>query len=216
MEFHFSIRDTIKRAWHEFRANLMLFVVLISGEVLIQFLAPDSIRPHPLTIVLTIVMCVWYVVILKLTLRVARGETLTPSFALIQETLPSFKEFFMFLGVSILTSLCYGVGFILLVIPGIYLMARLVFSNIVYLDQHTSVIGALKTSWRLTKGPILWTSILVIISFVLLMLVGAAFFRIGLYITMPLALLLLMHFYTAVVAYQNAGPRVVKEIEVVE
>lgn len=203
MEFHFSIRNTIKRAWHEYKTNLILFLVLISGEVLLQFLAPDSVHLRPLTILLMIVLCVWYIVILKLTLRVSRGETIKPTFALIHDALPSFREFFMFLGVSILTSLIYGVGFILLVIPGIYLMSRLVFSNIVYIDQHTSVTDALKTSWRLTKGSILWTSILVIISFVLLMLVGAAFFRIGLYITMPIALLLLMHFYNAALAYHG-------------
>lgn len=216
MEFHFSIRDTIKRAWHEYKANLILFLVLISGEVLLQFLSPSSVHLRPLTILLTIVLCVWYIVILKLTLRVSRGETIEPTFALIHDALPSFREFFMFLGVSILTSLCYGVGFVLLVIPGIYVMSRLVFSNIVLLDQHTSVTGALKTSWHLTKGSILWTSILVIISFVVLMLVGAAFFRIGLYITMPIALLLLMHFYNAVLAYHAGGKTTVKEIEVIE
>lgn len=58
------------------------------------------------------------------------------------------------IAVFILTGLIIVVGLVALIIPGLYLMGRLLISPYVLIDQNTGVIEALNRSWEMTKG---WT-----------------------------------------------------------
>ena len=53
---------------------------------------------------------------------------------------------------SILVGLCVMVGFILFIIPGIYLAIRLAFAKFIIVNENIGVVDALKKSWYVSKG----------------------------------------------------------------
>lgn len=68
-----------------------------------------------------------------------------------------FEEFkiifnFKFAVLSFIYVFCVCLGFMILIVPGIYLAARWSLAYYIFVDRRTGVIEALKESWRLTKG----------------------------------------------------------------
>jgi|GEM_PF-1503654 len=61
-------------------------------------------------------------------------------------------QFFKFLGAIILTTLLAGAATLLFVIPGLIVLSRLSLVPFVIFNENTSVIGAMRRSWSLTKG----------------------------------------------------------------
>ncbi|MDX1610855.1 MAG: YciC family protein [Candidatus Thermoplasmatota archaeon] len=51
-----------------------------------------------------------------------------------------------------LMSLAIGIGFVLLVVPGVILAVRLAFTPFILVDQHAGPVEALKASWEATRG----------------------------------------------------------------
>ena len=104
-------------------------------------------------------------------LRTARGEP--PQF---DDVIRMFK--FNYLAVvlsSIVVGVAVAIGFILLIIPGIYIGARLSLVSFLVADQGLGVDAALRESWRLTNGKVwliikLWILAIpvVIVGFILL------------------------------------------------
>jgi|GEM_PF-1842288 len=197
MEFHFSVRDTLKQSWQEYRAHLWLFLLLIGVQFLLGFITPTYQNGgiHFEGILALVVSIVWAYVALRCTLAIVDGETVSLSQKTLQRMLPTFRQFFIVLGISILTGIIYIAGLILLIIPGVYFIGRLLFSSISFVDEDKGVIESLKHSWGITKGDVVWTSLLVCIVMIALVVIGMFLFGVGLFITLPLALLLLTHLY---------------------
>ena len=60
-----------------------------------------------------------------------------------------------------------------MIIPGIYFLFRLSFSDLSYLDRKKGVMRALRHSWDITKGDKIWTVIFTLIVLPLLILIGS-------------------------------------------
>jgi len=89
-----------------------------------------------------------------------------------------------FLIAVILAGLAIGAGFILFIIPGIYIAVRLSQTGFLIVDQKLSGIDALKKSWEITKGQSLSLFLLIVV-FALINIVGALVVFIGLLVTVP-------------------------------
>lgn len=108
------------------------------------------------------------------------------------------------LGAAFLYALMVGVGFLLLIIPGVYLLIRFFYFEIFIVDKQLGSINSLKNSWRLTTGN--WWSIFGLAILLLLFNVaGALALVLGLLVTMPVSLMV------TVCAYEflsgTEGPR---------
>lgn len=55
------------------------------------------------------------------------------------------------IGVAILTAMAIGIGYMLLIVPGIIATLALLVSGVALVDRHGGVIAAMQESWRLTK-----------------------------------------------------------------
>jgi uncharacterized membrane protein len=94
--------------------------------------------------------------------------------------------------VSFLASALTIVGLICLIIPGIYLMVATMVSTQVMVLQNLDAVESIKKSMALVRGRWWWFSGLTfIIGF--LNVIGALFFLLGLFITIPLSNLVLIH-----------------------
>lgn len=103
---------------------------------------------------------------------------------------PFFKYLFGVLLVSIIT----GIGFVLLIIPGIIAMVLLIFVPYLIMDRKIGPIDAIKESARITRGA-RWQLLFLIIGLALLNLLGVLLVGIGLLVTVPISMLAIVHAY---------------------
>jgi len=82
--------------------------------------------------------------------------------------------------VSLLVSLATMVGFVLLVIPGIFLAVSLVFAVLVVAIEDAGILEALERSWALSSGNRIRLFVLGVILVVVSMLFSAVFTALGL------------------------------------
>jgi hypothetical protein len=84
-----------------------------------------------------------------LNLASFKGQQLTGRQALGSASAPGFWSL---VGSQILTGILVFIGFLLLIVPGMILLARLSLTPFVIYDERLGAIAAMKRSWSLTKG----------------------------------------------------------------
>ncbi len=111
---------------------------------------------------------------------------------LLQGRTPEFSDFFLgfrFFIPLLLTALVGGVlaglGLLLLVIPGVYLLVGYLFASALVVDRRVDFWQALETSRR-TVNPIWFTMFAFVLLLILINLAGALLFGLGLLVSVPL------------------------------
>lgn len=217
MEFTFSIRETLKSSWALFKKHVWFFVGIAAVSVVLNFIGGGKHVPFVIEFILMVATFLWSIIVMKFSLAAADNKEELLSFKSVQAMLPSWQQFLGMLGVAIMTALLVLGGFILLIIPGIWIAFRLSVSNLAYLDKGQGVMKSLRTSWDMTKGSIFWTVVLVGIVSGALYLVGILLFGVGILVTYPLAMLLMAKFYRALTVHHghSASTVVVQPAEIV-
>lgn len=85
----------------------------------------------------------------------------------------------------ILMAMALLTGFLLLIVPGIVLLARLGFYQTALVDQGLGPINALTYSWKITRGSTLKVLLLLLIS-ITVILAGCALLGVGLLFAIPM------------------------------
>jgi uncharacterized membrane protein len=113
------------------------------------------------------------------------------------------QPFWKFLGTSILVTLAIGIGFVLLIVPGIIAMLFFLFSTFIVIDRELGPIEAMKESMRITEGY-RWPLLGFIVLLALIIIAGALALGVGLLVAMPVATLAFAHAYRVLSA--RGGP----------
>lgn len=79
---------------------------------------------------------------------------------------------------NLLMFLIIGLGFVLLIVPGIILACRLAFVPYLVMDKNMDAVEALKKSWEMTKGHG-WTIFFMALLAVLIIIAGFIVFIVG-------------------------------------
>lgn len=179
-----SYEELFSAAWSSMRSNLALIaglsLVYLLGIGMISFIpAVGWMLSGPFT--------AGYI---RSLLRIRANEQLD-----YKDLFWGFMEINRFIHlvlVSFLASALTIIGFICLIIPGIYLMVATMFSTQVMVLQNVDAVEAIKKSMALVRGRWWWFGGLTfIIGF--LNVIGALFFLLGLFITIPLSNLVFIH-----------------------
>jgi hypothetical protein len=197
MEFTFSIRGALKEAWNLFKKHAWFFIGIAAVSVILNFIGGGKNTPGIISFILTIAAFIWSIVLIKFSLAAADGKEESLSFNKIKEMLPTGKQTLGFLGLALLGGIIIIGGFILLIIPGIYIAIRLSLANLSFIDKNEGIKKALRSSWDMIKGGTFWTAVLVMITSVFLYMIGIVLFGIGILVTYPLAMILMAKFYRA-------------------
>lgn len=80
-------------------------------------------------------------------LKAARGDKLET-----KDMFEAFHNYWNAVLANLLVGVIVGVGFVLLIIPGIIFACKLVFTPYLVVDRKMEVIEAVKESWRMTNG----------------------------------------------------------------
>ena len=141
----FSIEKIIKSAWHRFNDNRIFWigVALLS----LSMSVPGNIFPT-LGILFTLVSCYISASVIRISIKFMQGHLVNYNdFFQID-----IMQFFNYLAALILCSVSILLGFLFFVIPGIYLLTRLIFVQYFVIDKKISFDAAIKRSWKITKG----------------------------------------------------------------
>lgn len=108
------------------------------------------------------------------------------------------QRFLAFAGTSILVWVLVLVGLILLIVPGVIVALALMFSTYLVIEHGHDPVAALKESARITKGH-RWKLFLLSLALGVMNLIGMLLFFIGLFVTVPVALLASAHAYRTLI-----------------
>jgi hypothetical protein len=195
MEVTFSIREALRFGWEKTKAHsMLLFQVLIT---LFALQVAYSIVGHTLqhtligilaTIALVVAETVVGIGFTIIALKIAEEKS-----ASYRDILPSWEIFWRYILATMLAGLLTVAGFILLVIPGIYLSLRFSMVRFAVLE-HTGIWKNLKRSGRLTHG-MKWKLLGFFIVMGLLNVVGAICLLVGLLVSIPVTTIAYAHVY---------------------
>jgi uncharacterized membrane protein len=115
------------------------------------------------------------------------------------------QPFWKFLGASILVGLTIGIGFVLLIVPGIIATLMFMFTTFIVIDRGLGPIEAMKESMRIGKGH-LWMLLGLLAALLLIVLAGAVALFVGLLVAMPVATLAFAHAYRVLSDRAGAAP----------
>jgi uncharacterized membrane protein len=104
------------------------------------------------------------------------------------------QPFWKYLVAEILVGLAIGVGFILLIIPGIIATIFFMFTTFIVIDKELGPIEAMKESMRIGRGY-RWPLLGLIVLLLLIMLLGVIALFVGVLVAMPVASLAFVHAY---------------------
>ena len=198
-----SMGDVVDQSWRIFKSQMGLcvgvallyaFLQYAGGIALQLLLAAFTGRNQPeflsavLGLGVGIGSNIWSLFltlgVYRFMLKLTRGQKATPGdlFSGGQFLVPGFVS-------GVLTSILIMLGFVLLIVPGIYLSLAL--SQILYIivDQRCGPIEALTRSWELTRGNLLAILGLVLAAMAILLL-GLLAACIGLVFAWPLIMLM--------------------------
>jgi len=193
----FSIRKAFKAGWELFKNNktvliVSTFIMMVAGSF-------SSSHERAFRVVefssILIAVAIWIVVVIlkigwtKLLLKLLDGEVTS-----VKEMIQHSNLFWKYLGTNLLYALMVSVGFVLLIIPGFYLMLKYGFAPIIIIDEHVSIRGAFKKSAEITQG-VKWKLLGLIIVVALANILGACIFFVGLFVSIPVSSLAYLSVY---------------------
>lgn len=182
----FSIGQVLKEGWELTKAHLGFLIVfqLIIFAIMALF---GGVDPEGKWVLWQ--MLGWAVLIL------AKMGLYNSALLITGGVQPGFNQLYqnwrMFIAwaiASFLFALMFMIGLALLIVPGLYILARYGFFPFFILDKDAGPVEALQMSAKATYG-IRWPVFLLFMSFLGLNIVGALLFGVGLLFTIPTTLL---------------------------
>lgn len=204
MDHHFSIEEALKFGWHKtkahsgllFQAMLTLFALQVASSIVTRVLE-HTFMGIAASIVLGVVSLFVGVGFTIITLKLAKGES--ASYA---DIMPPVKLVWHYFVANILSGLFIVIGFILLIVPGIYLMLRYSMVRFAIIDG-VGITDSLRRSASLTRG-IKWNLLLFFIVIIMLNIVGAILLLVGLLVSVPVTMIAYAHVYQKLHAHHGA------------
>lgn len=195
----FEVGDVIRYGWETTKANLKLVIVLtvVGGLVtgIPTWIAEGVERSSPFLSAIfrltgAIISLIVGVGALRVSLRLHDGQPVAVR-DLFAVDRPLLWRYFL---ATVLYSLIVGVGFLLLVIPGIILAVRYAFYGYFVVERGARPFAALTQSAGATQGA-RWDVFLLGLVFILLNVLGAMLLLVGLLISIPVTTLAAVRAY---------------------
>ena len=116
------------------------------------------------------------------------------------------RPFWKYLGLSILLAIVIGIGFALLIVPGIILFLMFMFSTIIVIERGLGPIDAMSESRRLTSGH-KWQLLTFSVLLFLINLLGLLALIVGIFVSIPVSALAFVHAYRTLTGMAASSPR---------
>ncbi len=202
----FSIRASLTEAWRLVKLHAYVLVpamaITMAANVVPGFILP---KMYFISDLISLIVSAFFMAgFARMLLTVADGGV--PK---IEDVFSEGQSYFRMLAALFLTGIAAMVGFMRLVIPGIYSSMRMMFVYPLVIDQGLGAVEAIQKSWSMTATDTvhllkLWFAIVGVI------FLGLLAFVVGVLLAAPVAMLLLTLVYRQVVPKgKTAGESVV-------
>ena len=191
----FSVEKIISSAWRRFNHNKIFWigVALLSLSMSI----PGNIMPS-IGLIFTLISCYISASVIRISINFMQGH------------LVSYNDFFQidimhfinYLAALILCSVSILLGFLFFIIPGIYLMTRLIFVQYFVIDKKIIFDAAIKRSWEITKGNEL-NLLAFLFAMVIVFVLGFLALVIGVVVAIPITQLSTAKLYLTFLKFEN-------------
>lgn len=216
----FSIGDALRFGWEKYKERwlfwigLLVIIILVGAafNVVEKMIgggaeSPDA-RPGLIASLLGLVVILANIYVqnrlnigtTSIFLKAVHGGT--PEY---RDLLAKPYLFWRYLGASILFSIGIGIGLILLIVPGIYLMLRYGYYAAAMVDRDEGLMESFETSSRITEGQRL-NLLLLGLALLAINVLGLIPFGLGLLITVPVSALAAIYVYRILRAAADAAP----------
>ncbi|HAQ02508.1 hypothetical protein A2467_01265 [Candidatus Nomurabacteria bacterium RIFOXYC2_FULL_36_8] len=235
MPFTFKVGAKIKEAWPLYKenfGNIILFVIVLAIIQTISSVLSGKDGNAFVSLVFFIINTFFLYLGIKANLNLLDSKGFHPFSREVLPTWPLFWNFFktylllilcilpiiiipMFIviAISILPSLLLGVVFLpylipviaILIIPGMYIASRLFPSIYMSIDKGQGAVMSIKGAWEITKGYgwyIFWKTFVI----GLFAVVGIFALFIGIVVTYPIAMIVIVMLYRELVKSSVVGP----------
>ncbi|HVV15086.1 MAG TPA: hypothetical protein VHD55_01655 [Candidatus Paceibacterota bacterium] len=204
MESAFSIKESFAFGWQKtrehsgllFGAMLTIFALQVAQALVTATLMDQLIGVLALVAVLA-AECVAGVGFVLIMLKIAKGER-----AQYADILPPVRLVWTYLLASLAAGLLILLGFVLLIIPGIYLSLRFSMVRFAVLEG-AGVKESLKKSGAMTRG-VKWKLLGFLLLCGLVNMLGAILLMVGLLVTVPVSTIAYAHVYRKLHAHHHA------------
>lgn len=183
-EKELNLSEAIAFGWKGMKENLWFFVVtffivlglnlaqgiLSSGESFLSFLFLVAFYAASVIVGMGVI---------KVTLKLVDGQK--PEYSDLYSSYPLFWSYF---GASILFGIMTGIGFILLVVPGIIISLQFGLYGFLVIDKGAAAISSLQQSSKITNGS-KWKLFGLALISIVINIAGLLFLGIGLIATIP-------------------------------
>ncbi len=198
------LRKALSFGWSKTRQRLLFFVAVSFIFVFLSILVTlplDIIAEYMEGTVGFLIAIASTVIYLAFQMFLTAGF-LTILLKTLREEGPSFKDFFnkqryiIRLAVGyLLYSIVVLIGFVFLIIPGIFLASRLHFFDFLIIDKDMRPVEALKKSYEITKGYTWKIFLLLFVAAPFFFILGAMAFFVGILVAAPVIFLAQAFFY---------------------
>ncbi len=192
----FSIKEAFTFAWNTFKKEPWLYGGVALGLLIVSMIVNSITRDMDgiLGLILSVagVLVQWwlYLGLARMALSAHAGQPVTYKMMYGEK----WDVLYRYALAMILTLIVTAIGFILLIVPGIIVMLMLSMVIFTVLDKGMKPVDALKESRRLTDGH-KWSLFVFILAAIVLNIIGAIPFGLGLLVTVPLTVLALTFIY---------------------
>lgn len=136
---------------------------------------------------------------IKSTINLIDGKSFNP---FSKSSLPNLIQFWRYLKVVVLVMVFSLVGFALFIVPGFYVVGRLMFAPYMSIEEGGKSWEVIKKSWNMTKGygwKIFWKSFVV----QLFTVAGFLALFVGIFITYPISVIVFVKLYKDFIAFKE-------------
>jgi len=209
-DYEVKIGDYFGRGWEIFKTKALLFVLFTVFLVLLNVVV--SMLPFPLgsrgedgmsngilSFALSVVTPVLSAGYYFVAFQVARGRS-----AVFNDFFRGFNKFLPIFLTALVAGILTAIGFVLLVIPGIYLAVAYLFAQPLVIDKNADFWQAMETSRQLiTKKWFSFFGLLLVIA--LLNFAGLLLLGVGLLVTVPLSVCIIAAAYEDIVGLNSVA-----------
>ncbi len=189
----FSISDLIEKGWMQFKSNPGFWIGITILTILVGSVGntfdfnPETFefsKLNPIGLVADIIGLYLSAAVTLMSIKFMQGKAV----AINDLTSVDLKTFIQYFLVTIISTFLMIVGFMVFIIPGFYIMSRLIFVQYLVVDKKLNFDEAIKQSWRISDGFVL-QFIAFFCAMIFVILVGLLAFLVGLLIAIPISML---------------------------
>lgn len=210
-----SVQDSLRFGWRTFTSRSKLFLGV--GVITIGVMALEQLVQWPFggsEETLSLIWWLGFVISLVISFLFSMGVTAFYLKAHRNVATVHIKDlwhpnpFLKYVGSSLAGGVLVLLGIILFIVPGIILSILFMFSAFLVIDRNLGPIKALKESARMTKGN-RWNLFLLCLAVTGINILGMLPLFLGLFITLPITSLALVHAYRTLEGAMPAASEIV-------